>query len=75
MVQVDPEVADEYRAAWDGWQRQLETLHGVFLEGQAMLPPQLKGLLNREAKAKERYDVARLRMLGINTGPDASGIS
>ena len=75
MVQVDPAVADEYRAAWKSWHRQLETLHGVFLEGQAMLPPRLKGLLNREARAKERYDVARERLLGISAGPDASRIS
>jgi hypothetical protein len=30
-----------------------------------MDPPRLKGLLNREARAKARYDEARLRLLGL----------
>ena len=33
----------------------------------------MKGLLNREARAKERYDEARLRLLGIDDGPPAPG--
>lgn len=65
MVTVDPEVADAYRDAWQRWQAQLTTLHGVFLEGVASDPPRLKGLLNREARAKEAYDAARRRLLGI----------
>lgn len=65
MVQVDPSRASEYREAWDQWQRQLSRLHEVFLEGERLTPPQLKGLLNREARAKERYDAARAALLGI----------
>ena len=65
MVHVDAEVADAYREAWERWQSQLHTLHTVFLEGESMDPPRLKGLLNREARAKEAYDAARLRLLGI----------
>ena len=30
-------------------------------------PDAIKGLLNREARAKEKYDVARLRLLGLET--------
>ena len=30
-----------------------------------MEPPKLKGLLNREAGAKERYDAARQALLGL----------
>jgi hypothetical protein len=65
MVHVDPEVASTYREAWEGWQAQLETLHNVFLEGESLDPPRIKGLLNREARAKDAYDAARLRLLGI----------
>lgn len=54
-----------YRAAYDGWQVQLERLHAFFFEGERLDPAQLKGLLNREARAKERYDAARRRLLGI----------
>ena len=67
MVRVDPERQREYREAWAAWQRQLERLHDVFLEGEALEPPKLKGLLNREARAKQRYDAARQALLGIGT--------
>ena len=69
MVRVDPEVATAYREAWQRWQAQLETLHDVFLEQQPLDPPRLKGLLNREARAKDAYDAARLRLLGIPADP------
>ena len=65
MVVVDPERGREYREAWEAWQRQLGRLHEVFLEGASIGPPQLKGLLNREARAKERYDAAREALLGL----------
>ncbi len=56
----------EYREAYDGWQEQLAALHDVLLEGNRLEPPRLKGLLNREARAKERYDEARRRLLGLS---------
>jgi hypothetical protein len=62
---ADPAQQQEYRQAYDAWQEQLATLHRVFLDGDRLDPPQLKGLLNREARAKERYDAARLALLGI----------
>jgi hypothetical protein len=55
----------EYREAYEDWMRQLQGLHGVLLEGERLEPPKLKGLLNREARAKDRYDAARRRLLGI----------
>ena len=73
MVEVDSATADEYRVAWDAWQKQLQTLQRVFLEGEPMGAPQLKGLLNREARAKDRYDAARLRLLGIPDTLSAAG--
>ncbi len=61
----DPELRREYLAAYGDWQKQLADLHAVLLEGRRTDPARLKGLLNREARAKERYDLARLRLLGI----------
>ncbi len=54
-----------YRSAWDGWRKQLDQVHAVLLEGEPLHPSKLKGLLNREANAKARYDAARRRLLGI----------
>ena len=65
MVHVNPETADAYRDAWEAWQKQVAALHRVFLAGEPMGAPQLKGLLNRESRAKARYDAARREMLGI----------
>lgn len=59
------EQQEEYRQAYRAWQDQLQALHHVFLDGERLEPPKLKGLLNREARAKERYDAAREALLGI----------
>jgi hypothetical protein len=55
----------DYKEAYEAWQKQLAGLHEVFLEGKRLDPVHLKGLLNRESRAKRRYDIARLRLLGI----------
>ena len=73
MVRVDPERQAEYRDAWEAWQKQLTRMHEVFLDGEPLEPPKLKGLLNREARAKERYDAAREALLGIGGLPAAPG--
>jgi hypothetical protein len=62
-TEQDPKAA--YRAAYDDWQAQLAKVHAFFLEGQRLPPPEIKGMLNRESRAKERYDAARKRLLGI----------
>lgn len=67
MPFVDEETARNYREAWDAWKKQVEHVHRVFLEGEPIRPDQIKGLLNREARAKERYDQARLRLLGVES--------
>jgi hypothetical protein len=59
-----------YKQAYEDWQRQLTQLHEVFLEGKRIPPIQIKGLLNREARAKRRYDRARLHLLGIEGDDD-----
>jgi hypothetical protein len=56
----------QYRNAYDDWQEQLAALHRVLLDGERLEPPKLKGLLNREARAKERYDAARRSLLGLS---------
>ena len=57
----------EYIEAYEAWQKQLQALHRVVLEGQRIDPPRLKGLLNREVRAKEKYEEARRRLLGLGT--------
>ncbi|MCC7089828.1 MAG: hypothetical protein M9925_16075 [Chloroflexi bacterium] len=71
MAFVDEATAKAYREAWDAWSRQVEHVHRVFLEGEPIRPDQIKGLLNREARAKEKYDAARLRLLGVDEAPPA----
>ena len=56
----------EYVEAYQAWQDQLQALHRVLLEGERLEPPKLKGLLGREARAKERYDRARRALLGLS---------
>ena len=55
----------DYLDAYEAWQTQLQALHRVMLEGERLDPPKLKALLNREARAKERYDRARRALLGL----------
>jgi hypothetical protein len=62
---ADDDTKQAYRDAYANWQRQLEGLHEVFLEGRRLDPVRLKGLLNRESRMKRRYDRARLKLLGI----------
>jgi len=77
VVYVDPDLQAEYQAAWLAWEKQLQALHEVFLDGGSLDPPRLKGLLNREARTKLRYDAARLALLGIPDGaaPAAAEVS
>jgi len=69
MAFVDESTAALYRDAWDAWSKQIEHVHRVFLGDERLKPDQLKGLLNRESRAKERYDAARLRLLGLEAEP------
>ena len=59
------EAKQEYRDALENWQRQLERVHALLLDGERIPPDQIKGLLGREARAKERYDAARRELIGI----------
>jgi hypothetical protein len=64
MSESEDKVA-AYKAAYETWQRHLAALHEFFLEKKRIDPLRLKGVLNREARSKRRYDQARLRLLGI----------
>lgn len=59
------DVKREYLESYEAWQTQLQALHRVLIDGERLEPPKLKGLLNREVRAKERYEAARRRLLGI----------
>ncbi len=65
MPRVDDVTARAYLAAWEVWTKQIGHVHRVFLEDEPIAPAQLKGLLNRETRAKEAYDAARQRLLGM----------
>ena len=60
------DIKQEYQQAYESWQQQLAEMHRVLLAGERMDPHKLKGLLNREAHAKERYDKARRKLLGLS---------
>ena len=69
-MRVDSQRQEEYRQAYAAWQEQLQSLHSVLLDGRTLDAPKLKGLLNRETRAKERYDQARLALLGLDEESD-----
>ena len=66
----DSQTIAEYRQAYETWQKHLSGLHAFLLDGKRLDPIRIKGLLNREARAKRRYDSARLRLLGIDEEGD-----
>lgn len=72
MAFVDESTAALYRDAWDAWSKQIEHVHRVFLGDEQLKPDQLKGLLNRESRAKEKYEAARLKLLGLEDGSAAA---
>lgn len=71
-MKVSDERRQAYLAAYEDWQKKLQELHEVFLDGtRTPVGDQFKGLLNREARAKEKYDQARLELLGIPAGGES----
>ena len=58
----DPETIAEYRDTYDNWQKQLMAVHSLLIDGVRIPRIQIKGLLNREARWKRRYDRARLKL-------------
>ena len=71
-MKVSDDRRQAYLQAYDDWHRQLQALHEVLLDcTRVLVGDQYKGLLNREARAKERYDQARLELLGIPSAEDS----
>ena len=61
-----------YLEAYEDWQAKLAALHEGFIDGTKTLEgDQMKGLLNREARAKAKYDEARLALLGFGAAEDS----
>ena len=69
---MDEQAKRDYRAAYDAWSAQLERVHAVLLDGEAMDPMRRVALLRRESHLKERYDEARDRLLGLSTGGEVA---
>jgi hypothetical protein len=63
----DEDTKAAYRQAYEDWQAKLAELHRLLLDGERIPPIQIKGLLNRESRAKRSYDQARLALLGIES--------
>ena len=71
-MKVSEERAKAYREAYDDWLRKVGELHEVFLDGtRTPVGDQFKGLLNREARAFEKYQRARLELLGIPSAEES----
>jgi hypothetical protein len=71
-VQPSEERRAAYLAAYNDWQQKLASLHEVLIDGTKTLEgDQMKGLLNREARAKAKYDEARLALLGFGAPEDS----
>ncbi|MGE0059330.1 MAG: hypothetical protein AB7P33_17405 [Dehalococcoidia bacterium] len=66
----DEDTKTAYRQAYEDWQTKLAELHKLLLDGERIPPIQIKGLLNRESRAKRNYDRARLALLGIESEED-----
>ena len=55
-----------YLEAYEYWQDAVQKLHYIlFDENSTNDPAKIKGALNREARAKEKYETARKKILGI----------
>ncbi|MDP9236036.1 MAG: hypothetical protein M3P30_01325 [Chloroflexota bacterium] len=71
-MKVSDERRQAYLAAYEDWHKKLQELHEVFLDGtRTPVGDQFKGLLNREARAKGKYDQARLELLGIRAASES----
>lgn len=71
-MHMNPQRQEEYRRAYQAWQEQLQALHRILLEGEAMEAPKLKGLLNREALACTWTRSGRRSIAGPQDDPFAS---
>jgi hypothetical protein len=69
---TDDQAAQEYRSAYERWQRDLTQLHEVLLDGKPLDPLHRIALLRRESHSKDRYEMARARLIGLPQEEDES---
>lgn len=70
-MKLSEERTTPYLEAYEDWHKKLLDLHEVFIDGtKSPVGDQFKGLLNREARAFEKFQQARLDLLGIPTPAD-----
>jgi len=65
----DEGLTGAYREAYARWQRDLERLHAVLLDGQPLDPLRRVALLRSESHSHDRYEAARRRFLGLDPDP------
>ena len=66
MMNKNAKDIDNYLAAYAYWQDAVEKLHHILFEKDATSDPaKIKGALNREIRAKDKYEIARKNILGI----------
>ncbi len=69
---MNDDKVEAYKEAYETWQKHLTAVHELLLEHKRMDPLHIKGLLNRESRSKRKYDLARLRLLGIEEDAEPS---
>jgi hypothetical protein len=71
-MKVSEERRKAYLDVYEDWQRKLGEMHEVLLDGtRTPVGDQFKGLLNREARAFEKFQQVRLELLGIPSAEDS----
>ena len=66
MMNKNAEEVTSYLEAYEYWQDAVQKLHHIlFDENSTNDPAKIKGALNREIRAKEKYETARKNILGI----------
>jgi len=66
MMNKNAEEVASYLEAYEYWQDAVQKLHHIlFDENSTNDPAKIKGALNREIRAKEKYETARKNILGI----------
>jgi hypothetical protein len=63
VTETDPK--QEYREAYERWQRDLQRLHAALLDGLPLDPMHRVALLRSESHTHDRYEAARRRLLGL----------
>ncbi|MGI8549415.1 MAG: hypothetical protein ACR2PL_01275 [Dehalococcoidia bacterium] len=66
-MSLDEDRTRDYREAYERWQRDLQGLHRVLLDGEPLDPMHRVALLRSESHSHDRYEEARQRFLGLRS--------